>query len=129
MRPRLAGMMFCALATAAQADVPIERVRAQFAAQGYENIQIVQDNGTFRVTATRGRLMIESAIDIKTGDVISERMRQITDEPEAEPSAGEGAETAETAETPVKSAASAASGAETTAESAPEVTGDNEKPR
>lgn len=76
MRMALIGFAHLLLAGMAHAEFSADRVRAQLAAQGYEQIAFVEKDGQVTVTARRGKLLLLTVYDLATGEIISERVSQ-----------------------------------------------------
>ncbi|WBU56893.1 hypothetical protein [Paracoccus sediminicola] len=76
MRAALIGCLLISLAGTALAQVSEDRIRAQLAAQGYENITFTQADGRVEVTAVRGKLRILTIYDLETGEILLERVSQ-----------------------------------------------------
>lgn len=76
MRSALVGFAAVCSAGAANAQFSEERVRQQLFAQGYEKIEISEDDGTVNVGAERGNIRVHSTYDKHTGEWISDRFSQ-----------------------------------------------------
>ena len=76
MRAALVWLLLILTVGAAGADDVESGIRAQLAAQGYEDIQIARKDGQLLVHAQRDKLILETVYDATSGEVISERVRQ-----------------------------------------------------
>ncbi|WBU63319.1 hypothetical protein [Paracoccus aerodenitrificans] len=77
MRTALISILLMAVTGTAYAQFAEDQVRAQLAAQGFENIQFSDQGAQIQVTAERDKIRLESVYDRETGNVVSDRVSQI----------------------------------------------------
>ena len=79
MRAALVWLLLILTVGAAGADDVESGIRAQLAAQGYEDIQIARKDGQLLVHAQRDKLVVDNIYDAATGQLVSERVHQADD--------------------------------------------------